>query len=196
MSLIFIDRIPASERMAFQNKVIQISQKLGINPNWLMLVMMSESGLNPKAQNPLKPYPVGLIQFVPDTAYGLGTSPQALLSMSAVQQLDYVYKYFSSKAGQFKSVFDLYLYNFYPYAIGKPDSYVIGSERGISYDVADVNKGFDLNQDKKITVGEFKEYIRRKYKNYFPKLQAVQQPKNSLKNLIFIVYLLLELDLI
>lgn len=38
---------------------------------------------------------IGLIQFMPSTAKGLGTSTSALKQMTAVDQLAYVEKYFA-----------------------------------------------------------------------------------------------------
>jgi hypothetical protein len=169
--LAFSEYIPSAEKVAFEQKVIQISNALGINPNWLMILMYSESGLNPKASNPIPPYPVGLIQFAQQTAIGLGTSTQALLSMSRLQQLDYVYKYFAPKRGKFKSIYDLYLYNFLPSSVGYNDFHIIGSEISPQYavSVAQSNKGFDLNNNNQITIAEFKQFIKKKYGKYIGK---------------------------
>ena len=41
-----------TNKEAFLQKVKLIAVKLGIDPNWLMFVMNSESGLNPAAYNP------------------------------------------------------------------------------------------------------------------------------------------------
>lgn len=64
-----------SNKEAFLQKVRLICAKLGIEPDWLMFVMNSESGLNPAAYNP-NGGASGLIQFMPDTAKGLGTRPK------------------------------------------------------------------------------------------------------------------------
>jgi hypothetical protein len=186
MALVFSENIPVQERTAFENKVIQISRALGINPNWLMIVMQSESGLNPRAYNPIPPYPVGLIQFAQQTAFGLGTSPQALLNMSRLEQLDYVYKYFRPKAGKFKNIYDLYLYNFLPSSVGYADSHIIGSEISPSYalSVAQSNPPFNLNKDGKITIGEFKYFIKNRYGKY---INQGGSGSNSSKNLFYIL---------
>lgn len=42
----------------------------------------------------------GLIQFMPATAQGMGTTTAALAAMSAVQQLDYVQRYFKPYAAR------------------------------------------------------------------------------------------------
>lgn len=80
---------------AFYNKVIQIAQKLNCSPNDLMALMYSESKLSTTTVNP-KSQATGLIQFMPDTARGLGTNIAALKKMSAEEQLNYVEKYLLS----------------------------------------------------------------------------------------------------
>lgn len=145
---------------AFIAKVKDISARLKINPEWLMVVMYAESRLNPKAVNS-NGGATGLIQFMPKTAAWLGTSTAALKNMSNVDQLDWVYKYFNSlgATGKMKSVYDLYLVTFFPIALGKPDNWVLESKDLSAYTVAVNNKIIDLNKDNKITVGEFKKYV-------------------------------------
>lgn len=165
MALVFQQYVKENQA-AFVSKVIQISNALKINPNWLMIVMYSESGLNSRIVNSIGA--VGLIQFLPATAYGLGTTPYALQQMSNVSQLNYVYKYFAPKAGKYKSVYDLYLYAFYPNAVGRPDSWIVGSDQGMNYArlVGQQNSGFDLDKNGYVTVGEFKSYIKQRYGKY------------------------------
>lgn len=152
-----------SNKEAFLQKVRLICAKLGIDPNWLMFVMNSESGLNPAAYNP-NGGASGLIQFMPDTAKGLGTTTEALRKMSNVAQLDYVYKYFYPYRGKMSSLYDLYLVTFFPAALGKPDSYVLQTSTLPAKVIADANPGIDLDHDDRITVGEFKRWIDLKKK--------------------------------
>ncbi len=53
----FYDKIPGTdeEKKAFKIKVEAVSQKLEINPNWLMAVMNKETigSLSPSTQNPI-----------------------------------------------------------------------------------------------------------------------------------------------
>lgn len=151
--LVLENRIPAN-RAAFADKVREIAGKLRCDPNWLMCVMWLESGLQSTAKNPLATA-TGLIQFIESTAKSLGTTTAALAQMSSVRQLDYVYLYFKPYTGKIKSCFDLYLITFYPAAIGKPDSYLIGTAGNNVAQVARLNPGFDVNKDGKITKGEF-----------------------------------------
>ncbi len=142
---------------AFVAEVKAMSQRLGVKPEWLFAVMKNESGMDPKAVNPYSDA-TGLIQFMPDTARGLGTSVEALKNMSAMDQLKYVEKYFKPYAGKMKSGPDMYMATFWPAGLGKPDSYKIGGAK-----VAAQNKIFDLDRNGQITAGEFREYYRRKY---------------------------------
>ncbi|OFY04943.1 MAG: hypothetical protein A2W93_12120 [Bacteroidetes bacterium GWF2_43_63] len=157
-------------RSAFAEKVKSICEKLAINPNWLMVVMLHESGINAQAVNKQKGdhsdactrsyyRATGLIQFMPTTAMWLGTSTQALYKMNNLQQLDYVYKYFKPYSGRIKSYYDLYMITFWPAAIGKPDNYVIQSSTIPASVVAERNPSLDINRDGKITVGEAKQIM-------------------------------------
>lgn len=152
-----------TNKEAFLQKVKLISAKLGIDPNWLMFVMNSESGLNPAAYNP-NGGASGLIQFMPDTAIGLGTTTAALRQMSNVDQLDYVYKYFYPYRGKMDSIYDLYLVTFFPAALGKGDSYILQTSKLSAKVIADANPGIDLDNNDQITVGEFKNWIDLKKK--------------------------------
>src|SRR6516162_7711480 len=107
---------------AFKRKVIEICEKLECNPDYLMAAMAFESGetFSPKAKNHVSGA-TGLIQFMPSTAQGLGTSIDDLEAMSAVEQLDWVFKYFQSKAGKLKTLSDMYMTILWPAAVGKPD---------------------------------------------------------------------------
>lgn len=115
-SLYLIEKYQGNDKGAFATKVKAISVRLGIKPNWLMAVMDFESGLNPKAVNPIS-NATGLIQFMPSTANGLGTSVASLYEMSAMKQLDYVEQYLSPYTGKMTSFINTYLAVFYPAAI-------------------------------------------------------------------------------
>lgn len=165
MSLLYIDKVKDNKE-AFQAKVIDIAQRLGIDPNWLMLIFQLESGVNPQAQNMSFPfsngYATGLLQFSPDTARSLGTSVDAILNMSNVDQLDYVYKYFQPYSGRIKSFEDLYLITFFPAALGYSDNQLIGTSSISPQAVAKSNPTIDLNKDGVITIAEFKKWVQSK----------------------------------
>ena len=150
-----------SNRDAFIAKVINISQRLDIEPEWLMQVFMSESGVNHQAVNPLT-NATGLIQFMPATAVSLGTTVAALKAMTNVQQLDYVYKYLAPYKGRMKSYIDVYFSVFFPLAIGKPDDWVFQTSTLSAGIIARQNPIFDLNKDGKLTVAEVREAMLRR----------------------------------
>lgn len=167
--LLYEDKIPVSYRKQFVEKVVSIAKYLEIEPDWLMLVMNSESGVNSKAINfgckkgggSANTCAVGLIQFMPKTAVGLGTSNNSLYNMSALQQLDYVKKYYSPYKNKITSFYDLYLATFYPYAMGKGKTYTFGSEKGVDWarKVADQNKIIDVDKNGLIDMKDWKKYI-------------------------------------
>lgn len=149
-------------KAAFLAKVQTICATLGINPDWLMFVMKTESGLNHRAVNPTGGA-TGLIQFMPSTAASLGTTTAKLAAMTNVEQLDYVLKYFKSYAGRLTSVADVYSVVFFPVVIGKPDNYVLETKKLSAALIARQNPIFDLNKNSQITAGEFRQYIYNKY---------------------------------
>ena len=141
-------------RIEFTEKVNNICTELRIEANWLMFVMWFESRLNPQATNPISKAQ-GLIQFMPSTARGLGTTTDVLKHMSNVQQLDYVLAYLRPYNGRMKTWVDVYLAVFYPRAMGNPN-FVITSDI-----VAKQNKIFDLNKDLDISVKEIETALRK-----------------------------------
>ena len=157
----------------FERTMQNICNALGINPNWLMMVMWSESRLNAQSVNKqpgdtdnaqvrAASRATGLIQFMPDTALNLGTTSKALYAMNAIDQLGYVYKYFKPWTGRIKSYFDLYLVTFFPDAVGRPDDYILQTKKLPAATIARQNPFFDVNKDGKLTVGEIK---RRMYES-------------------------------
>ncbi len=160
MSKLLFSGMVAHNKEEFLHKVRTISRRLGINPNWLMLVMRKESGLNHRAVNSIT-NATGLIQFMPATAAGLGTSVEALRNMSNVEQLDYVEKYYSPYRNRLRSFYDLYLATLFPAAIGKPDDWVLQTPRLSANLIARQNPGLDINSDGVITVGEVKNWLTR-----------------------------------
>lgn len=148
----------------FKGKVIEVSSNLGIQPDWLMGVMFSESRLKPDIVNKVSGA-TGLIQFMPSTASGLGTTTAALKKMSNVDQLDYVEKYFYPYRNKINSYEDLYMITFFPAAMGKPDSYVLKTSSVSAAKIASQNKIFDLNKNGEITAGEVRKAFTKRLEN-------------------------------
>jgi len=118
-----INAYPKAEPIV--DNIIDLAKKLGVpDPGWLANLINFESGFSSSIVNPSSDA-TGLIQFMPSTAAGLGTSTAALRQMSPKQQWPYVEEYFLKKKRQkkpFKGPTDLYMAVFYPVAMGKgPD---------------------------------------------------------------------------
>ncbi|MDR0941660.1 MAG: transglycosylase SLT domain-containing protein [Bacteroidales bacterium] len=129
IAAMIFDTYIVENKEEFLKKANSISAQLGIQPDWLMAVMAFESEIDHRKVNRTSGA-TGLIQFMPSTAESLGTTTDALKAMTNVQQLDYVYKYLAPYKGKMKKFTDVYLTVFYPAAVGKADTYVIGAAGG------------------------------------------------------------------
>jgi hypothetical protein len=127
------DWLEFKQGSAFTDKVKEIAEKLGIEPDSIMMAIWIESEFNRNAYNPVsKAY--GLIQILPSTAHDLGLSMPEVRNMSGVEQLEkVVYPYLKQYKGKMKRGIDVYLAIFYPAAVGKPDNYVIAREGSKTY---------------------------------------------------------------
>lgn len=140
---------------AFRQRVLAICDTFGWSDehaSWLMACMHFESGgtFSPSVANAAGSGAVGLIQFMPRTAEGLGTSAAELGGMTAVEQLDYVEKYFRPYARRIASLSDMYMAILLPRAIGDHEDAVLFSD-GVAYRQ---NAALDRNSDGKVTKAE------------------------------------------
>lgn len=164
----------ARKEPGFIQNTNNVAKSLGIDPMNLMTVFKQESSFNPQARNPNGA--TGLIQFMPNTAIGLGTTVDELYNMTGNQQLEYVQKFYSRFKGRLQTLGDLYLATFIPATVGRPDDFVLGVKRGVtgpngeqsnevlfkSFSRGELyrqNPGFDLNKDGVFTVGDVREKI-------------------------------------
>ncbi len=145
----------------FAQKAIRIANELGVDPNLLMSCMAFESGetFSPSILNGAGSGAVGLIQFMPSTAEGLGTTSADLAEMTAVEQLDYVRAYFMPYKGKLSSLEDIYMTILWPAAVGKSNDYVLWSRGTTAYRQ---NAGLDVNGDGSVTKGEAAAKVREK----------------------------------
>ena len=167
MALLFQEQYKGNDKSTFFPALEAMAGRLGTDPNLFMGMMLLESGLNPQARNSIRA--TGLTQIMPDTALGLGTTVDALYYMTGTQQLKYIEKYFAPHKGKIQNIYSLYMANFMPAHVDDidNDSLVIGTGTNLSPNlIAMQNSGFDLNKNGVITIGEFKEFIRRKFQNY------------------------------
>ncbi|MDD3302591.1 MAG: hypothetical protein PHN31_03470 [Candidatus Gracilibacteria bacterium] len=148
----------------FSNKLNEVCKNIGANKEDMIKMMMAESTLDPRIVNSTS-QATGLIQFMPKTAIGLGTSVGKIRAMSGVEQLDYVEKYFksNSKGIALDSLEKLYQVVFYPASLGKGKEYVFGGQQ-----VAAQNKGiakFSNREDGLIDGYAFSKYVQNHVKH-------------------------------
>lgn len=151
-----------STSQSFRNKVIKIASDLQVDPNYLMAAMSFETGgtFSPSIKNAAGSGATGLIQFMPSTARGLGTSVEDLSRMTAEQQLDFVKKYFQPYKGELKSLEDVYMAILYPAAVGKGPNHILFRRGTTTYQQ---NMGLDINGDGHILVGEATELVKKRF---------------------------------
>ncbi len=116
----------------FNNKLKKVAEKLGVSDDDLRRIIKFETAgtFSPKSQDPAG-VSIGLIGFTERTAQSLGTSKAELGKMTAVEQLDYVYKFY--KSAGLKSGSDLgtmYLITFMPAFAYADDNVVLGKKGG------------------------------------------------------------------
>ena len=139
----------------FRSRIRWIADTLGCAPNDLMACMAWESGesFRPDIKNAAGSGATGLIQFMPSTAKGLGTTTAALAAMTAEDQLNYVYKYFRPYAGRLNNLGDIYMAILWPKGVGQPDHYVL-FDRSKAPTTFRQNAGLDGNRDGLVTRAE------------------------------------------
>lgn len=149
----------------FRKKTIAISRGLNVDPSNLMACMAFETGetFSPSIRNGAGSGAVGLIQFMPSTAFNLRTTTEELADMTAEGQLDYVDAYFRPRSGRLRTLGDLYGAILWPSMIGKPDDAVVFDADNADHPKLYLqNKGLDLNADGKITKAEVVSIVKKK----------------------------------
>jgi hypothetical protein len=168
---------------AFTTGVTDLAKKYNVPEDYLYAVMGFETGgtFSTSQKNQAGSGATGLIQFMPSTAKGLGTSTEALSKMSRAEQLKYVDKYFSNKGIEGGSLEDLYMAVLFPAAVGKPNDFVLfgrGAMSGYTGRAYEQNKGLDANKDGSITKAEAAAKVRA----YLPKDIANSTPNSTPSN--------------
>ncbi len=169
-------KVPGIEKTspAFKTKLIQVANRLGMNPDHLATVISFETGgtFNPSIKNRAGSGAVGLIQFMPPTALNLGTTTKDLANMSAEQQLDYVEKYFAGHKN-LKTLNDIYLAVLYPAASGKAGDNIVFQALSKAYEQ---NKGFDKDNKGYVTNNDITNSIHGSYNAAKGERLAVEAP--------------------
>jgi hypothetical protein len=166
----------------FRRKITDWCKKHGFAPevaDWLMACMHFESAgtFSPSIQNKAGAQAFGLIQFMKGAASDLGYTLDQVKAMDQLTQLDLVFKYFEfwMRAGKrYTQLEDFYLTIFYPAAVGKKADQVLFDKNDPKFLKSYTqNKGFDVDKDDKITIGEISSTI---YNSYY----AGMDPANRL----------------
>lgn len=153
----------------FKNKLKEISQLINIPESSIIKLMKHESGLNPLSKNSIGC--VGLIQFCPGggstkIVNGKSYSLEELRNNLDIQ-MDAIRDFWLTgyKMGKIKKPADLYIYNFFPVAAGKPDDFILQSKNLSAKTVAKANPLFNRTLGKEIssplTVGDLKQYYQK-----------------------------------
>jgi hypothetical protein len=156
---------------SFKDRLSEISDKIGIDEDSIIKLMNHESKLDPSVKN--SSGCIGLIQFCPDpntnsykTIAGKRYNLEELrnnldLQMDAIEDFWVEGK----NRGKIKSPKDLYIYNFFPIAAGKPDNFVLQSNDLSSKSVAHSNPIFnrtlERERDTPLTVGDLEKYYKK-----------------------------------
>lgn len=143
---------PGASEQLIRERVLQVALNMGAHPNWLMCVILAESGGKPTAYNK-HGGASGLIQFMPSTAKSLGTTTEAIRKMSVYEQLEYVDKFYQQwfRKRKVKYYWDVYMATFLPKFIGQPMDYVLAKKGHPWYDC---NSVIDTQKKGYLTVGD------------------------------------------
>lgn len=147
----------------FKERIIWVADTLGCPVDSLMACMAWESGetFRPDIKNAAGSGATGLIQFMPSTARGLGTTTAALAEMTAEDQLRYVYEYFKPYQGRLHNLGDIYMAILWPKAVGQPDDYVLFDKAKMPTAFRQ-NAGLDTNKNGLVTRAECLVKINQK----------------------------------
>ncbi len=142
----------------FLREVEAVAGRLGARPEHLMAAMSFETGgtFASDVRNP-RSSATGLIQFMGDTARGLGTTTADLARMTPTEQLAYVERYFAPYRGQLGDLESVYT----TILSGRPSSGddVLFSQGQRAFGP---NRELDVNHDGRITAAEATDHVRRR----------------------------------
>ena len=152
---------------AFFQDLIDVCDRLRIDPTDLLGVMMAESSVKASARNAAS-NASGLIQFLPSTLAHLGWTgtPQSFRQLTADQQLPFVEAHFRPYVHfGLDSAARVYQVVFLPssLSLGSGMGAVIAKKGGLNSAVYDRNRGLDTDFNGAITVGELQQAIERHY---------------------------------
>lgn len=148
----------------FESKVCRISRKLAIPPEWLMTVIFFESRFDAAAVNSKGSGAAGLLQWKREEAELIGTTPEKIKDMDAIEQLDLIEQYLKivrqQQGKDFEDLTDLYLACFYPQALGEDYCYAMFQSGEINYSRY---SPLDINKDGRITVKDLDDRLKQQF---------------------------------
>lgn len=180
---------------AFFAKLKAIASDLRIRPEWLLNVMMVESGIHAWAAYRHPPdLATGLIQMVSPEKYGFRVAQDALANhdafarLSELEQLPYVAAYYAPMKGRVSSGTTLYQWNFLPASIARgtgPATVILASD-GTGYGGHEarwyqINRGLDHDGDGRITVADIDTHLEigRRSARYVEALERLRSAPSS-----------------
>ena len=141
---------------AIASRIVEVANNVGTHPYWLANLINFESAgtFSSSVQNP-STRATGLIQFMPSTARGMGTTVEQLAQMTPLEQMNWVEAYLSKyKSKGLNNPTDIYMAVFYPVSIGNPQykfpDYVARANNGIDTPIAYAIKA---NRNAKLPTG-------------------------------------------
>ena len=150
-----------------KEEFLKVCSRIEVHPDFLAACIAFETGetFSPSVQNAAGSKACGLLQFMPTTAAGLGTTTKALASMSFIEQLAYVEKYFKPYKGRLRTLSDVYMAILWPSAIGQPEDYILFDRKDVKNPKRYMqNRGLDFNKDGLVVKNETTRKIEEKLK--------------------------------
>lgn len=155
---------------AFQEGLKEISERINIDQKFIIKMMNHESKMDPNVMNSIGC--VGLIQFCNDGTKGIKEINGVRYSLNDLRynlplQMKAIGEFWGvgARSGKIKTPEDLYIYNFFPIAAGKPDNFVLQSKKQSAELVAKSNPKFNdaLGRPRStpLTVGDCKLFYRK-----------------------------------
>ena len=156
---------------SFKDRLSEISEKIGVDEDSIIKLMNLESKLDPYVKNSIGC--VGLIQFCPDTHAGsYKTIAGKRYDLEELRnnldlQMEAIESFWGEgkNRGKINSAKDLYIYNFFPVAAGKPDDFVLQTSSIPAQQVANKNPIFNRTlgrpRNTPLTVGDLETYYKK-----------------------------------
>lgn len=156
--------------VGFSDRLQTVAENINCSPKDLASVIYSESSFNPENVNP-KTSAAGLLQFTPDVLSNMGYTTDDVLNMSAIDQLDLVQDYFTTRKeanmedlNSYLEASDLYALVLLPAYADREVLVSETSENKEDKERYERNKALDIDLNGDISKSDLQERIALKYK--------------------------------